>query len=79
VGAIRVCAPGSWGRSGNAIGEFGVFTQALAAADPAGVRKVGDTWPAELRKNEWAVARAAGLLSWRPLGASPNHSAASRS
>jgi len=32
VGAIRVCAPGSWGRSGNAIGEFGVFTQPLAAA-----------------------------------------------
>ena len=30
MGAIRVCCPGSSGRSGNAIGEFGVFTQPLA-------------------------------------------------
>ena len=36
MGAIRVCSPGSWDRSGNAIGEFGVFTQPLAEADPAG-------------------------------------------
>jgi hypothetical protein len=34
--ASRVCSLGSWGRSGNAIGEFGVLTQPLAAADPAG-------------------------------------------
>jgi len=26
LGAIRVCSPGSWGRSGNAIRDFGVFT-----------------------------------------------------
>jgi len=32
MGAIRVCSPGSWSRSGNAIGEFGVFTQSLAPA-----------------------------------------------
>jgi len=68
VGAIGVCTPGSWGRSGNAIGEFGVFTQPLAAADPAGVRKVGDALPAGMRDNEWADARAAGQLSSRPLG-----------
>jgi len=40
----------------------------LAAADPAGVRKVGDVLPARMRGNGWAVARAAGQLSSRPLG-----------
>ena len=56
MGAIRVCTPGSWGRSGNAIGEFRVFTQPLAEADPAGVRKVGGVLPVELRENAGAVA-----------------------
>jgi hypothetical protein len=34
--ASRVCSLGSWGRSGNGIRDFGVSTQPLAAADPAG-------------------------------------------
>jgi len=38
--------------SGNAIGEFGVFTQSLAAADPAGVRKVGACL-ARQNEREW--------------------------
>ena len=42
--------------------------QQLAAADPAGVRKVGDGLPAGMRENEWTVARAAGQLSSMPLG-----------
>jgi hypothetical protein len=41
--------------------------QHLAAADPAGVRKVGDAVPARVRENEWTVARAAGQL---PLASS---------
>jgi hypothetical protein len=71
VGAIRVCSPGSWGRSGNAIGEFGVFTQPLAGADLAGVRKVGRLLPAELRENGWTVARAAGQLPIQIMGRVP--------
>ena len=42
--------------------------QQLAAADPAGVRKVGDALAAKSRENESTVARAAGQLSSRPLG-----------
>jgi hypothetical protein len=41
--------------------------QQLAAADPAGVRRVGDALPAEMRENEWTVACAAGQL---PLASS---------
>ena len=42
--------------SGNATRDFGVFPQALADADPAGVRKVGDAMPAELRENGAGLA-----------------------
>ena len=58
MGASRVCSPGSWGRSGDAIGEFGVLTQPLAAADPAGVRTRTRAMPAGLRDNEAAAASA---------------------
>ena len=51
--------------SGNAIRDFGVFTQPLAGADPAGVRKVGDAAPAGMRENECTVVRAAGRLAHR--------------
>ena len=40
----------------------------LAAADPAGERKVEGAVPAGMRENEWTVARAAGQLGSRPLG-----------
>jgi len=68
VGAIRVCSPGSWGRSGNAIGEFRVFTQPLAGAAPAGWRKWVHALSAGMHENGRNGARAAGQLSSRPLG-----------
>jgi hypothetical protein len=56
------------GRCASAGGLAMKDAQQLAAADPAGGRKGWGALPARMRENEWAVARAAGQLSSRPLG-----------
>jgi hypothetical protein len=45
--------------------------QQLAAADPAGVRKVGEGLPAWLRENGPTVSRAAGQLPVHSMGHAP--------
>jgi len=52
---------------------YRVAAQQLAAADPAGVRKVGRVLPAGRRENGSTVARAAGQLSSRPFGGGRVH------